>query len=189
MGGDPEDVHVPALDLDDEQAVQALQRQRAVDMEEIGGEHARRLSAQELPPGRVGLPFRRGRDLQGLEDPADGGGADPVAELEQFTLDPLVSPAVILAGELPDQHYDLRADRRTARPVRVGPLPGDEAAVPPKHGPRGDQPVRPQACGQEPDQRGEDRAVGPVEAWPGLGAAQHGNLVPQHEQLDVLGRR
>jgi hypothetical protein len=24
---------------------------------------------------------------------------------------------------------------------------------------------------------------------PGMGAAQHGNLVPQHEQLDVLGRR
>jgi hypothetical protein len=60
--------------------------------------------------------------------------------------------------------------------------------VPPKHRPRDDQPVRPQAPGQEQDERGEDRAVGPVQAWPGLGAAQHGNLVPQHEQLDVLGR-
>jgi hypothetical protein len=49
--------------------------------------------------------------------------------------------------------------------------------------------VRPQTSGQEADQRGEDRAVGPVQAWSGMGAAQHGNLVPQHEQLDVLGCR
>jgi hypothetical protein len=101
-------------------------------------------------------------------------------------VDPLVSPAVILAGELPD---DFRADRRAARPVRVGSLPGYEAAVPPKHGPRGDQPVRPQASEQEPDERGEDRAVGRVQAWPGIGPSQHGNLVPQRGQLDVLRRR
>ena len=37
-------------------------------------------------------PFRCRRDLQGLEDTADGGCADPVAELEQLALDPLVRP-------------------------------------------------------------------------------------------------
>jgi hypothetical protein len=96
---------------------------------------------------------------------------------------------VILAGELPDQHGDLGDDRRPPRPVRIGPLAGDEAAVPAKHGTRGYQPVCPQAPGQEADQRGEDCAVGPVQVRPGMGAAQHGNLVPQHEQLNVLGRR
>jgi hypothetical protein len=30
---------------------------------------------------------------------------------------------------------------------------------------------------------------GPVEQGPPIGPAQHGNLVPQHEQLDVLGSR
>ena len=40
-----------------------------------------------------------------------------------------------------------------------------------------------------PDQRGEDRSVGPVQPGPGLGAAQPGDLVPQHQQLRVLGRR
>jgi hypothetical protein len=51
-----EDQH-PVGDLSPggEQAVQALQRQRAADMEEIGGEHGRRLGVQELPPGRVGI--------------------------------------------------------------------------------------------------------------------------------------
>jgi hypothetical protein len=124
-----------------------------------------------------------------LRNPADRGRADPEAELEQLALDPLVAPAVILAGEPPDQHGDLGADRRPSRPVRIGPLAGDEAAVPAKHGTRGDQPVYPQTPGQEADQRGEDRAIGPVQVRPGMGAAQHGNLVPQHEQLDVLGRR
>jgi len=71
--------------------------------------------------------------------------------------------------------------------VRVGPLPGDETAVPPEYGARCDQPVHPQVPGKEPDQRGEDRAIGPVQLGPGRGTAQHGNLVPQYQQLDVLG--
>ncbi len=53
----------------------------------------------------------------------------------------------------------------------------------------GDQAVRPQPSRQEPDQRGEDCAVGTVEPGPGIGAAQHGDLVPQHEQFGVLGSR
>src|SRR5689334_21312096 len=61
-----------------------------------------------------------------LEDPADGGCADPVAELEQLALDPLVSPAVVLGGEPLDQRGDLGADRRPSHPVRVGPLAGDQ---------------------------------------------------------------
>jgi hypothetical protein len=65
----------------------------------------------------------------------------------------------------------------------------DQAAVPPQDGAGRDQPVRPQPSGQEAYQRGEDRTVGPVQPWPAMGAAQHGNLVPQHEQLEVLGCR
>jgi len=119
---------------------------------------------------------------------ADRGRADPVAELGQLGLDPPVPAAVILAGEPPDQHGDPGADRRPSRPVRTGPLPGDEAAVPAQHGTRGDQPVCPQAPGQGADQRGEDRTVGPVQAGPGMGS-RHGYLVPQREQFDVRRRR
>jgi hypothetical protein len=66
---------------------------------------------------------------------------------------------------------------------------GDQAAVPAKNGAGCDQPVHPQVCRQEPDQRGEDRAVGPVQPGPRIGAAQYGDFVPQHEQLGVLGGR
>jgi hypothetical protein len=43
-----------------------------------------------------------------------------------------------------------------------------------------------QLCRQEPDQRSENGAVGPVEPGPRMGTAQHGDLVPQHEQLASL---
>ena len=71
-------MHVTATDLHDEQAIQALEGHRAVHVEEVGGEHRRCLGVLELQPGRVGLPFRRRGNLQGLEDPADRGCADPV---------------------------------------------------------------------------------------------------------------
>ena len=128
-------------------------------------------------------------DPQRREDPANRGRTDSVTELQQLTLDPLVTPAVVLGGEPPGQRGDLGADRRPACLVRVGPSAGDQAAVPPQHGAGGDQPVRPQLSRQEPDQDGEDRSAGPVQPGLGMGTAQHGDLVPQHQQFRVPGRR
>ena len=153
------------------------------------GEHRGCLGVQELPPGRVSVPLGCRGNLQCLEDAAYRGGADPVAKLEELALDPLVSPSGVFYGEPLDQRGDFGADRRPSCPVRVGPLAGDKAAVPAQYGARGDQPAHPQPCWQEPDQRSEDCAVGPVEPGPGIGAAQHGDLMPQHEQFGVLGRR
>jgi hypothetical protein len=112
-----------------------------------------------------------------------------VTELEQLALDPLVPPRGIVGCEPLDERGDLGADRRPASPVRVGPLPGDQAAMPPQHGAGRDQAVHPQTPWQEPGHRGEDRTVGPVQPGPGTSTAQHGDLVAQDEQLDVLGCR
>ena len=168
---------------------QALQGHRAVHVEEVGREHRRGLRAKEIPPRRVGAPLGRRRDLQGFEDPADGRCADPVADLEQLTLDPLVSPAVVLGGEPLDERGDLRADWRPSRLVRIGPLAGDQAAVPPQDGAGGDQPVRSPPSRQEPDQRGHHRPVGPVQPGSRMGPAQHSDLMPQHQEFSVLGGR
>jgi hypothetical protein len=65
-------------------------------VEEVDREHAAGLGAQELPPAGVGLPRRRWWNPLALQDPSDGRGADPVAELEQLTLDSEVSPAWVL---------------------------------------------------------------------------------------------
>jgi hypothetical protein len=59
--------------------------------------------------------------------------------------------------------------------------------VPAQDGARDDQAVGAQPSGQAPDEGGEDRPIGPVHRWPRVGAAEHGDLVPQHEGLDVLG--
>ena len=67
----------------------------------------------------------------------------PVTKLEQFALDPLVSPAVVLGGEPPDQRGDLGTDRRSSRAVRKGPFTGDQATVPPKDSSGRDQAVYP----------------------------------------------
>jgi hypothetical protein len=80
----------------------------AAHVEEIDGEHRRGLGMQERLPGRVSVPLRCRSDLQFLEDPADRGSTDRVAKLEQLTLDPLVSPVVVLGGEPLDQRGDLR---------------------------------------------------------------------------------
>ena len=157
-------------------------------MEEIRRECGCGLGLQELAPAHVGVPFRCGRDRQGPQHPADGGRADPVAELEQLALYPLVTPRGVLGGEPLDQPGDPRADRRSAGPVRIRPFPGDQTPVPAQHGTGRDEAVHSQPRRENPNQRGEDGTVRPVHPGPRLGPSQHRDLVPQDEQLDILGR-
>jgi hypothetical protein len=122
VGGHAEDVNVAGADLHHKQDVQALEGDRAVHVEEVGGEHRCGLRVQEQAPCRVGAPLRCRRDRQNFEDPADGGGVDPMAEFEQLALDPLVSPAAVLGGEPPGQRGNLCAGwrpswRRADRPA------------------------------------------------------------------------
>jgi hypothetical protein len=114
-------VHVAGADLHHEQAVQALEGDRAVHVEESRWRASSRLA-------RAGTAARSYRCAawapEGcsarLEDPADRRCADPVAELEQLALDPLVSSAVVLGGEPPDERGDLWADWRSARAAGIG---------------------------------------------------------------------
>jgi hypothetical protein len=102
-----------------------------------------------------------------------------MAEFEQFTLDPQVSPARKRGEDL--------ADRWPSGPVGVGPSSADEAAMPAQDRVGGDQAMATQRSRQPPDEGGEHGPVRPIQAWSRAGAAQHRDLVPQHEELDVLG--
>jgi hypothetical protein len=51
----------------------------------------------------------------------------------------------------------------------------------------GYQAMATQCAGQPPRKGGEHGPLGPVQAWPWVGAAQDGDLVAQHEELYVLG--
>jgi hypothetical protein len=68
-----------------------------------------------------------------------------------------------------------------------GPVrPGGE----PTHGSaHGDQPVATDRRRQQPNQRGQDCTISPIQAQLRSGSTQHGNLVAQHQQLDILGCR
>ena len=101
---------VAAADFDDEEAVQAPEGDRAVHVEEVGGEHHGGLRVQELAPGRVGVSLGCRGYFQGLENPSDGGRADPMTELEKLALDALVPPGAVLGGKPPGQRGDLGTD-------------------------------------------------------------------------------
>jgi hypothetical protein len=45
----------------------------------------------------------------------------------------------------------------------------------------------PAAIGKHPGQRGEERAIDGPKTWPRLLPTQHHQLMPQNQQLDVLG--
>jgi hypothetical protein len=47
--------------------------------------------------------------------------------------------------------------------------------------------VTTQCAGQPPHERGEHGPVRPIQARTRVGATQHGDLVTQHEELDILG--
>ena len=135
----------------------------------------------------VGVPDRRRWDAVALEDPPDRRGTDPVAEFEQLALDPLVSPGRVVRRHPHDQRRDRLVDRWPSGPVRVGPPSAYEAAMPAQDRVRGDQAMATQRSGQPLDERGEHGPVCPVQAGSGVRATEHGDLVPEDEQLDVLG--
>jgi hypothetical protein len=124
MAGRSEDVHVAVVDFQREEHVDPLQGERAVDVEEVHGQHSRGLGAEESSAGGVGRSQRCRRYAPMFEDPANRGGADPVAELEQFALHALISPGRILSGQPFDQAAMVGVDARAAVGVRVGPFLG-----------------------------------------------------------------
>src|SRR3979409_2684609 len=95
--------------------------------------------AQEPSPGRIGGPEWCRRDPPQLEDPANRGCSGAAAELEKLALDALVAPGLVRAGHPLDQCGDRVVDRWATGAVRVGPLLGHQAAVPPQDRGRGDQ--------------------------------------------------
>jgi hypothetical protein len=104
-------------------------------------------------------------------------------------LDALVAPGRVLAGQPLDQRGDGVVEGWATATVRVGPFPGDQAAVPPQDRGRGDEAMTAQDRGQASDQSGEHGSVSPVQAGLGVRSAENGDLVAQDEELDVLGRR
>ena len=102
------------------QHVQSLQ-QHGVHVQEVDRDDPRGPGCQELPPRRARLARRR-IDARSTQDLPHRGRRHRHAELDQFAVDPAVSPPRILPGRADDQAGDARDRRRAtglAPPARV----------------------------------------------------------------------
>jgi len=174
------------VQFDEEQHVEPPQPHR-FHGEEVARDDPGSLLAQERPPGAVGSPWCRVEPVAAKRR-TDRGGRDPHAEAEELAVDALVAPPGILVGEADDQLLDVAVQEWPAGlAVRVGPGTGDQSSVPAQQGLGRDEEARPAGSRKHAADRGQQGPVGALEpgSW-GL-AAEHGELVAQDEDLQVLG--
>jgi hypothetical protein len=111
-----------------------------------------------------------------------GRGGDLLAESNKLALDASVAPGGVLPGHPQHQGPDRLRHGWPARSLGwVGPAAGDEVGVPAQQGPRRDKPQPAQLRGQQPAQRADKRSVARI------ASSKYGDLVPEHQDLDVLG--
>jgi len=144
------------------------------------------LLAQERLPGGAGPPRCR-VEVVAAEGGADCGCRDLGAEPSQLALDALVAPPRVLPGEADNQLLHLLIQWWSAYPVWIGPHAGDQPPMPAQQGLGLDEEARPVSPGQDAADRSEQCPVGRFEPGACDLAAEHGELVTQHQNLQVLG--
>lgn len=82
---------------------------------------------------------------------------------------------------------DLLRDRRASGGIRIGPPAPHHPPVPPEQRGGCDDPVQQQVLRQQPPERGDHRAVGPFRFRAGDLATQDCDLMPQDQDLCLLG--
>jgi hypothetical protein len=108
----------------------------------------------------------------------------------KLAVDAPVAPAGVVPGHFQHQRAD---GRHGAGPpgsaARIGPASPDKVGVPAQHSPRGDDQAQlaELAAGQHPGQRGQHRPIGPGQPRSLDLPLEDGDLVPQDQDLRVLG--
>jgi hypothetical protein len=90
-------MHAPAAELDEEEDIQPLQRDR-LDGEEVDRKHALGLGPEKGTPRQTGAHIGRAKSRLPQYPPNRRRGDDD-AEAIQLTHDPLVAPARVLARQ------------------------------------------------------------------------------------------
>src|SRR5438094_719761 len=104
-----------------------FQRDR-LDGQEVAGDHAAGLPAQELTPADLAPPRRR-LDTLIAQNLPDRARRHPDAQADELTVDAPVAPLPVLAREPQHEPAQLHLRRRPARaPLRVCPATRNELA-------------------------------------------------------------
>lgn len=180
MGDDAGEVDAAGAMFDEDQGVQALEGEGAVQVQEVGGEDAVGLGGEELAPGLAGA-LRCGVDAGGVQDLPDRGWRDRVAEAGEFALDPAVAPGAVVPGQAQDELLDGVCGGRPAGAMvrRERPLPRNELAVlGQQRGRRDCEYLVPAFPWDQSGKDGEPDPIGRHVADSGDLAAQHRVLVP-----------
>jgi hypothetical protein len=130
VGGDAGEVDAAGAVFDEDQGVQALERD-GVQVREVGGDDAVAWVVRELSPGRAGALWG-GVDAGCVEDFPSRGRCDRVVEAVGFALDAAVAPAAVLPGQAQDDLLDGGRGCGPAGAAAPGerPFPGYELTVP-----------------------------------------------------------
>ncbi len=113
MVGDPEDVHLPGRQLDNEEHVELLER-HGVHREEVRGEHAVGLGTKEPRPGRA-APWSRPKTMS-TQDPSDRAGRDADGECPRLALGTDTAPTSVRPTQPNGEPDQLVAHRWPPRP-------------------------------------------------------------------------
>ncbi len=133
VGGDPGEVNASGVDLDEEQHMETAQRD-GIDAEEVGRDQGVGLAGDELAPRRSGA-IGGGLTSGVAEDLPDSGSGDAVPETAHLSMDTSIAPVRVLGVEAQDEAAELggRGWASGSGLGWLGPVPGDEAAVPADH--------------------------------------------------------
>jgi hypothetical protein len=184
---DPSCDDPPGTELDEEQYVKGLEPDH-LHREQVARHDPLGLRSQELRPARSGASRRRAQPVASQQRP-DRRGAHPDAELAQLPTDPHATPPGILPRHPQHERDDLGVDRWPARLVllAVGPLPSDQRAVPAQQRLGRNKKRCPPLSGEHPAGGSEQDPVACGELGRAALAAQHPKLMPQYQNLQVLG--
>jgi hypothetical protein len=146
--GDSEEVYGAGGVLYEEQDIKSLEQQR-VDIEEVRGQNAPGLHAQELSPAQP-VAARCGVDTGSLQDQPHRTRRNLVAKSDEFALDPSVPPGGVLRGQPQDQpaQFGCRAAAAGSAASGLGPASFHQVPVPPQDRGGGDDPMQSASLGQ-----------------------------------------
>jgi hypothetical protein len=186
VGGATGEVDAPVFEFDEEEHVEAAEGDR-FDGEEVAGEHARGLPANERRPARSSAA-RRGLEPSGGKETPDRARREAKVELDQFTGNPLVAPARVLARELQHQFAQLMVRRWTAGLApHIRPSPAHQLPMPTQQRRRRHHQPLPAPVWKQSRKRSDECTIGGPKARTLLLASQDRELVPQQHEFHILG--